>query len=201
MSSAPTVNRPPDYLGAERFILSKLFRELSPKLTYHNAAHTQSVLEAALVIAAAEQIQEEEVRLLRIAVCFHDAGFLFVYARHEEKGCELARQYLPAFGLSQDEISQICGMILATRFPQKPSSRLEQVIADADLDYLGREEVNEVARTLYEELKTYGKIKSKKEWNHYQLRILGDHFYHTAYSRALREPRKQQYLDQLRFAG
>ncbi len=201
MRAAPVENRPADYQGAERFILSKLGRELSPKLTYHNAAHTRSVLEAAQVIAVAEKIPEEEISLLRVAVCYHDAGFLSVYDRHEEKGCEMARQYLPAFGMSQEQIARICGMILATRFPQMPGSRMEQVIADADLDYLGREDVYEIARTLYEELKSYGKIQGKKQWNQYQLSVLGDHTYHTAYSRALREPKKQQYLRELRAAG
>jgi uncharacterized protein len=193
--------RKPDIAGAERFILSRLQSELPSQFTYHNAAHTLDVLESAMLISRAERISEAETGLLRIAVCFHDAGFLYDYHRHEEKGCELARQYLPDFGFTDAEISLISGMILATRFPQKPSSQLEEIIADADLDYLGRPDVYAIAHKLFEELQDRGMIRCEEDWNSYQLRELKDHVYHTPYSRSMRESHKQKYLEELRKAG
>lgn len=49
-----------------------------------------------------------------------------------------ARQYLPHFGYTGDEIEQVCDIIMATQMPQNPHNHLGQIICDADLDYLGR---------------------------------------------------------------
>src|SRR6476660_7679289 len=66
-----------DYSGAEKFILQKLESELPKNLSYHAINHTLDVLEAALRIAAGEGItDEEELKLLRVAVLIHDAGFI-----------------------------------------------------------------------------------------------------------------------------
>lgn len=186
-----------DFERAEVFILSKLQKELSPNLFYHNLDHTRDVLQAAVRIAGFEHISEDQIKLLRIAVLYHDAGFIYVYKNHEEKGCEMVREYLPAFGISKQQADTICGLILATRYPQRPSSQLQQIIADADLDYLGREDVHTIARKLYDELKAYHKINGKQEWNAHQINMLKSHSYHTSFSREHREPNKQKYLDEL----
>ena len=49
----------------------------------------------------------------------------------------MAKEELPKFGLSEKDIELICGMIMATKIPQNPKTKLEKIIADADLEYLG----------------------------------------------------------------
>src|SRR5438552_2201542 len=105
----------PQYQTAENFILEKLKNELPPQLTYHGLHHTHDVLNAAMNIAEHEEISKEEIQLLRVAVCFHDSGFLFTYKGHEERGCELVRQYLPDLGFNEEQMNLICGMIMATK--------------------------------------------------------------------------------------
>jgi hypothetical protein len=188
----------PDYSGAEKFILEKLKGELSPKLTYHGIHHTFDVMNAAMQIAAAEKITPEEISLLRVGVGFHDAGFLFVYRGHEERGCEMALEFLPGFGFTPGEIELVQGMIRATRLPQTPATQLERIIADADLDYLGRNDFYPIGATLFEEFKLYLGVKDEAEWNQIQLGFLRGHHYHTDFCKKFRSAEKQLRLDEIR---
>jgi len=145
-------------------------------------------------ISKTESISDDEKKLLRVAVLFHDAGFLYVYDHHEEKGCEMAHQYLPGFDFSEKQIEAICEMIMATKIPQKPKTKLDRIIADADLDYLGREDVLIIAQKLFNELRTYSLLTDAKQWIPFQVDFLKEHRYFTDYSKNLREPNKKLYL-------
>jgi len=187
----------PEFQKAEEFIISKLGKELSPMLFYHNKAHTMDVLQTAMEISRAESISEEEERLLRMAVLFHDSGFLHVYNDHEEKGCEMARQYLTQFNFSSKQIEVICEMIMATKVPQNPKTKLDKIIADADLDYLGRQDVHINAQKLFDELKIHNLLTDIKEWIPFQVDFLTKHRYFTRYSMKFRDPSKKKYLEKL----
>jgi len=178
-------------------MLGRLSRELPATLYYHGHHHTQDVMDAAMIIAEAEGTTAEERRLLRTAICFHDAGFIYVYKDHESKGCELAWELLPGYGFSPEQIERICGMIMATRVPQAPQNHLEQIICDADLDYLGRDDVYPIAQTLFEELKIHANMNDPKRWNDIQIGFLSNHHYHTRFSQENRQPKKEVYLSQL----
>jgi predicted metal-dependent HD superfamily phosphohydrolase len=188
-----------DYSAAENFILKKLESELPKDLTYHGVHHMFDVLNAAMEIAAKERItNEEDLKLLRIAVLFHDAGFIHIYKGHEEKGCEMAKEFLPQFGFNEEQLDKICGMIAATKLPQEPHTHLECIIADADLDYLGRDDFYPIAKTLFDEWKVYLNITDEKEWNRIQSHFLFHHHYHTAYCVKMREPEKQKRLREIK---
>ena len=187
-----------DFQKAEAYIFERLQKELSPTLSYHGYHHTEDVMNAAMKIAEAEKISEANKKLLRVAVAFHDAGFIYTYQDHEEKGCRMVEECLPSFGFSAEQIQLICGMIRATKIPQRPTSHLEEIIADADLDYLGRDDVFPIARTLFEELKIYANLRDEETWNKIQVNFLSSHHYHTATSKSSRAQAKEEYLQKLR---
>jgi hypothetical protein len=188
-----------DYAAAENFILKRLESELPKDLSYHGMHHMLDVLNAALEIAAAEGItNEEELKILRIGALLHDVGFIYKYQGHEEKGCELASKLLPQFGFDGEQIKKICGMISATKLPQEPHTELERIIADADLDYLGREDFYPIAKTLFDEWKVYLNITDENEWNRIQADFLSHHHYHTAHCVKWREPEKQKRLREIK---
>ena len=182
----------------EKFILQYLKEQLPDNLTYHGLHHTLDVLDAALKIAASENLSEDEIKLLRIAILYHDAGFTAKYKNHEDKGCEMVRKNLPAFGYSDKEIEIVCGMIAATKIPQNPHTLLEKIICDADLDYLGRNDFHKISNTLFEEMKIYNHLHDEKEWNKIQKKFLGKHQYYTEFGKKNREHKKQQYLQEIR---
>ncbi len=185
------------YSPEEKAILLYLGKKLPGNLTYHGLHHTIDVLNAAMKIAEAENLSPDELKLLRIAILYHDAGFTTNYKEHENKGCEMAKKNLPAFGYSDNEIGIICGMIMATQIPQTPHTLLEKIICDADLDYLGRNDFHKISNTLFEEMKIYNNLHDEKEWNKIQKKFLENHQYYTAYGKKNREHKKQQYLQQI----
>jgi uncharacterized protein len=187
----------PDFTNAEIFIISLLEEKLSPTLIYHNKEHTMDVLGVAMQIAESENISADEIKLLRMAVLFHDAGFIYVYKMHEEKSCEMVREYLPAFHFSPEQISLICEMIMATKVPQAPMTKLDQIIADADLDYLGRDDVFTTAQKLYEEMKLNHLLPDDRAWIPFQVKFLIKHNYFTNYSLEKRAPNKELYLKKI----
>jgi len=186
----------PDFEAAEKHIVA-LLEEQMPNLPYHNINHIYDVLDAALVIAESEKISADEIKILRLAVLFHDAGFTKAATNHEATGVEIAKELLPSFGLVPDQIEVIGQMILATRIPQSPTSKLGRILCDADLDYLGRKDFYEIGRRLFEELSEQGVVETEREWNLVQKTFLESHRFHTDFSKANRVPTKQKHLQEI----
>lgn len=187
-----------NYHAAKAFILDKLAKELSPKLSYHGLHHTLDVLGVAEELCALEAIPPFEVMLVKTAALFHDSGFTIHNRDHETLGCGIAREALPRYGYGPLEIERICGMIMATRIPQAPQNALEAIICDADLDYLGREDFYPIGKTLFQELKAYDVLETEEDWNRLQVKFLENHHFHTAPTLRRRGARKLQYLKELR---
>ncbi|MFM7194079.1 MAG: HD domain-containing protein, partial [Bacteroidota bacterium] len=160
--------------------------------------HIFDVYEASGRIAAGEGVTGMALALLRIAALFHDAGFIHTYDHHEARGADMAAAVMPVFGFDADQIRTVCGMILATRVPQRPATHLERILCDADLDYLGRDDFYTIGRKLYEELRSAGAVDGEDAWNQLQVKFLGSHGYHTSFSRHHREPAKQERLKEIR---
>jgi predicted metal-dependent HD superfamily phosphohydrolase len=183
---------------AKETIVHHLEQNLPSDLFYHGIHHTFDVFDAALVIAENEKIDSaDDLTLLKTAALFHDSGFTIDASKHEECGCDLAREILPACDYTNSQIDQICGMIMATKIPQQPLNLLERIICDADLDYLGRDDFFKIGDTLYQELKAFDKIKDVTQWNQLQISFLSNHQYHTEFSRGNREIKKQENLQEI----
>ena len=188
-----------DYRAAKHFILSKLRAELSDQLHYHGVHHTLDVLKMATEICAGENVGGHELMLVKTAALFHDSGFVKnKHAGHEHEGCLIVQDALPGFGYTPRDVEVICGMIMATKIPQSPNNLLEQIICDADLDYLGRSDFYMIGDSLFDELQAYHLIHDEQAWNRLQVSFLTAHSFHTRTNKMLREPVKQQFLEQLK---
>lgn len=184
---------------AEQFILRQLEERLDRTLFYHGIHHTLDVVHASAEIAALEGIiDDESLHLLRTAAFYHDSGFMTTYHGHEEAGCALAREVLPGFGYTKTQIEIICGMIMATKIPQGPQNALEMIICDADLDYLGRDDFEPIAATLFEELKVRDMVEDIPAWDAVQIRFLEAHSYWTASEQKRRDAAKRRHLQHLK---
>ena len=181
----------------EVFVISFLQTYLPPFYYYHNYEHSLYVMEKAVEIGQHENCSAAEIELLRAAALWHDAGYIKTYADHEEAGCVLARQYLPEYGFTAEDVNKICGMIMATRIPQSPKNKLEEIIADADLEYLGTKDAGAKADLFFKELHQLNPSLTKAEWNKTQVSFLQKHKYFTAFCKKNREPVKNDYLTRL----
>ena len=183
---------------ASRHILEILSSELPEHLTYHSIQHTLDVVRVSELLAEREGLSESELPLLLTAACYHDAGFLTLTKGHEEESCRIAGTCLPEFGYGPKDISLICGMIRATRIPQTPLNHLEQIIADADLDYLGRDDFFTISERLYSEMINLGTIGNRAEWDMLQIEFISKHKYFTETANSLREVQKQANLRKIK---
>jgi hypothetical protein len=187
-----------DFKKAKSYINARLRKDLPGNLSYHSVAHVKDVYDSAKRLAKAEGIDGEDLTLLLTAVLFHDSGFMIQSKEHEKIGCDIVQEALPQFGYTPEQIERICGMIMATRIPQEPNNLLEEIIADADLDYLGRDDFWTIGNKLFSELQMYGILQSEEEWNKLQVGFLDKHHYFTKTAIATRKAKKDAYLAQLK---
>lgn len=178
-------------------ILARLRGELAEHLHYHSLSHTLDVLETVDIIGMELGVSGEEQKLLRVAAAYHDCGFLVTYSGHEAAGCDIARKTLPEHGFQEKEIADVCAMIMATQVPQQPRSVLAEILCDADLDYLGREDFYPIGRELFKEWMRVGIVMDEQNFNRIQVKFLHSHHYHTEFGKRHRAPVKQAHLNEL----
>lgn len=177
-------------------ILEEFKEKLPDTLSYHSIAHTLDVANVCDHYIEQYKIQKPEADLIRIAAIAHDYGYLFSPDNHEERSIleitpRLEKDY------SQKEIDLIAGMIRATKIPQNPQNFYEQILADADLDYLGRNDYNQWSELLYQEFMHFGVVKDHAEWLDVQIKFLENHHFHTDLAIENRSERKKQKLQEL----
>jgi uncharacterized protein len=188
-----------DFQDLKQKVLEKLSAYSDPFLVYHSVSHTIEVLCNCERIAAEEDITDQhQLLLLKLAALYHDTGFLIIYKGHEEESCGIMKKDLAGSGLSSSDLEIICGIIMATKIPQSPKSRLEEIICDADLDYLGRDDFETISNNLRKEYFWLGMIKTEMEWIELQIRFIEGHHYFTKSCRQKRTPKKIKHLEQLK---
>ncbi|MEA3447045.1 MAG: adenylate/guanylate cyclase domain-containing protein [Bacteroidota bacterium] len=179
-------------------IFEKLEKNLPKNLYYHNLKHTVNVYYQTEMLARNEGVSDEEMLLLKTAALMHDTGYLVSYDHHEEKGVELTQKTLHTYQYNKNQIDKICELIMATKMPPKPKNHMEEIICDADLDYLGRPDFIPMSQNLFRELFERNKIGTIEQWNKMQMKFMEKHRFFTATARKTREPEKQKRLAELK---
>jgi len=185
------------FTDIQEIILDKLEKELPDYLFYHNVKHTVDVVTEVELIGWAEGCTDEEILILKTAGLFHDAGHTVAYDNHEFHGTVIAKEMLPKYNYTPEQIERICSIILSTKLPPKPKNLMEEIICDSDLDYLGRSDFIPVSNTLFEELKAQNKMGSLNDWNRIQVKFISGHQYFTKTARSLREVNKQLQIERI----
>ncbi len=189
----------PDFESVKQYAFSRLENELAPYLIYHNLAHTRDdVLPAATRLAVLTGLHGESLLLLQTAAVYHDLGFIEQASGHEAVSVRIAIETLPRFGYNRAQIQVVADIIVATRLPQTPKDLLGELLADADLDVLGREDFLEAELRLRLELAAQGIHLTDEEWYIDQLDFLESHSYFTAAARFLRAGKKQENIERLK---
>ena len=188
-----------DFEIARKAILQKLKESLPEELYYHSLEHTLNVEKSAILFAELEGISGIDLILLRTAVLFHDSGYIIRPTENEDYAIHLAREILPEYGYTPSEILRITELIDATKHDTEPRTLLEQIICDADHDYLGRPNYHSIADKLRLELAHHGKVMEDAEWIQFQLDYLEHkHVYYTNSAINIRERGKQLRIEELK---
>ncbi len=179
-------------------VISLLEERLPSYLSYHSIPHTLYVINTAIHIGEKEGISIADMELLKIAALFHDVGFINISDGHELESCKIAQQLLPKYGYLDKEIADVCEAIMATKIPQKPTTHIGQILADADLEYLATNQFNSISELLYKELKHFNKKLTRRQWNKIQINFISEHNYHTKFCKHYKSFRKLKLLKQLK---
>jgi len=156
------------------------------------------VLPAASRLAEMEGIAGEPLWLLQTGALFHDIGYIRQYGENEPIAAEMALTSLPDFDYTPDQIEVVAGIILATRMPQRPRTLLEQIVCDADLDSLGRDDFFILSMKLRSEHRAFVGPVSLREWLTRQLAFLAGHSYFTSSAKTLRDHGKRENIEELK---
>src|SRR5512133_1646152 len=105
------------FTDIQEIVLDKLEKELPGQLFYHNVKHTVDVVTEVELIGWGEGCTDEEILYLKLAGLFHDAGHTVSYDDHEYFGTQLAREMLPEYNYTPEQIEKICSIIMATKLP------------------------------------------------------------------------------------
>lgn len=186
------------FMDLQETILDRLEKELSKTLFYHNVKHTVDVVTQVELIGLGEGVTDAELLLLKTAALFHDTGHTVDYDNHEHNSTIIAREVLPNYYYTQAQIKTICELIMATKLPPEPKDKLEEIMCDADLDYLGRSDMIPVSNTLYKELQEQNKVGTLNEWNEMQMKFITLHQYFTNTARKLREVNKLKQIERIK---
>jgi uncharacterized protein len=184
-------------LTMKEFVIDMLKEKLPANYYYHNYEHTLYVLKNVLEIGTQENCTEYELELLSVAALWHDTGYIHTYKGHEEESCLLAKKYLPSYGYSDSDIAKINGMIMATKILQTPTNKLEEILADADLEYLGTNAAGDIAHLLFKELQSLNPALTAAAYNTLQITFLNSHHYFTNYCKVNKDSLRHAYHKKL----
>jgi len=183
----------------KQYVTSFFHTHTNEKLVYHNQAHTENVVSAAVEIANHYRLSDQDYFIVVTAAWFHDIGYYTDPPRHEEKGAEEAAVFLKRQGIDDAIIQTVKQCIHATRLPQSPETLLEKIVADADLFHFGTSKFNDANKLMRKEFVALHNIDiSKDEWRTKTIRLLESHQYHTDYCRLLLSDTKARNLEKLK---
>ncbi|MDN5203900.1 DUF5706 domain-containing protein [Fulvivirgaceae bacterium BMA10] len=168
-------------------------------VSYHNMQHTKDVVDAAIEIGKASDLSEEEMEIVQLAAWLHDVGYCEGANDHEDMSIEMTRNFLSKMGVEPAKIEAVEGCIEATKMPQRPQNKLQEVICDADLYHLASNEYFNRAELLREELEiTKGMELSQLDWYQMNIQFFGEHEYFTEYAKEKLTPQKNENLKKVK---
>ncbi len=184
---------------AEKMVSELLSSGLKKDHWFHSYEHTFSVRDAALELASAYQLPDEELEILHLACLFHDTGFTERYEQHEEVSKKIARQFLKEQAYPSERLKMVEACIEATKPEKIPESLLEKIIKDADLNNLGRKKYMTTIRNLRHEWEVFfDKVVGDEEWYAENLKFLEEHEYYTQAARTKFGPKKLKNMEKIR---
>ena len=187
-------------LDVQDYVTDLYRKKVDGHFVFHNLDHTQRVVAAAEEMAAHYDLNDEDRLILLTSAWFHDTGFTLGKAEeHEKESIRLATDFLQQRGIDQEIIQKVSSCIQATRMPQSPLSQVEKIMCDADLFHLGSDDFKRMTGHLKQEQEYYfQKEISKKEWRQRNIEFLEAHQYFTDYAQEKQEPKKQEWIKELR---
>jgi predicted metal-dependent HD superfamily phosphohydrolase len=150
---------------------------------YHNLVHTRDIVHSSIEIGIGEKLSPDELEIVQIASWFHDIGYVENPKDHEGISAMYASNFLNEENYPEENIVRIIACILATKTPQNPKTKLEQVLCDADLNHFGKEDFWTRNESFRKEQEHFQKRKlNDPDFFASSINFMNHHHYHTDYA-------------------
>jgi uncharacterized protein len=192
MASAILIRR------ASSFVTSLLSGQLPAEMYFHNLMHTQDVVNAAEEIGRNSGVDKKEMDIVKLAAWFHDTGYCYAYTGHEDNSIAIAATFLKQQNCDEDIINGVMDCIVSTKMPQLPQNLVEQVMCDADMFHLAKDDyLNYALRLRMEWEAKLPKKHTDEEWRELNLNWMIRHKYFTKYGQTVLQEKKLANIDRL----
>ena len=182
--------------GAKKYV-NKILLPLE-QYYYHSYYHALEVMERAMYLAEKEWLKEEEAEILWLAGLFHDTWYIIQYDNNEYISAKIAQNFLKSILYPMEKILQVESIILATSPYYKPQNIQEEIIKDADLDNLWRDDFMKRNNDIRKEIEVVKNIKIKDpDWIHASVELLKEHQFRTKSQRRERDKKRIDNLNML----
>lgn len=182
----------------EEYVTTLIEKKSSKDYFYHTIAHTKEVVKVAKEISIGENISDEEIEIVLLSAWFHDLGYTEKVVGHEEISAMFASNFLTERTFPADRLDEVISCIIATKVPQKPISLLQEIMCDADLHHLGKENFFERNSLYKKELEAIQKKKLKDiEFITNTIAFMNEHHFFTNYAKKFFLPQKEKNIQEL----
>lgn len=176
----------------EAYVRALFKEQRTSKLVFHNLGHTEMVVNACDEISRGMQLSENDREVILIAAWFHDTGYLYTYADHEERSKNIAQSFLLENNYPLSKVKKVMNCIGVTQLDIEPHNIMEKVICDADLYHLSCRNYFQLSNKLRKEWELIFDTEiNDDQWNRQNLNFLNQHNYCTTYAKNNLEKGKQ----------
>lgn len=179
--------------------VSKLLAEKLPdSIEFHTIDHAKCVVDNAEFIGKNSGLTDDEINVVKLCAWFHDAGYVVKAEGHEAEGAKIAAEFLNLKGIDKATIKLIENCILATIVPQQPKDLISQVLCDADLIHLSKDNYFERIEKMRKEWANLSEKKiGKRKFHATSVKFFRMHQYHTDFAKEELQPKKDKNLQLL----
>ena len=165
--------------------VESMMTDTASNLYFHNFKHIVDVYEQVEGLAHSENVNDEDLLLLKTAALLHDIGYSITHDDVQILSEDMARETLPLFYYKPQQIEKVCRLMKASHYESKPNGILEEIMHDANLMYFGRADFAKRMMNYFRELKEYGVPVDKTGWQQAQIQRLTNHRFYTRTARKL----------------
>jgi class 3 adenylate cyclase len=171
----------------EEQVFEEIINKLPDTMHFHRPEYARRVYNQSYLLCRSEEVDQEGRLLARTAALMLFTGLSQDYYNFENRSAVICRDILPGFSYSERQIDQICNLILSTKIPFQPNNRLEKILIDARMEYIGRPDYTEQLNLLFKELKAAGSKINGQQFKKQQQELLYEFRFYTTAAQRLRE--------------
>jgi adenylate cyclase len=171
----------------EDIVFNDILTKLPESIHFHSLEYARKVYNHSFLLCRSEGIEQEGRLLARTAALMLFTGLTQDYHNFENRSAVISREILPEFSYSEKQVDQICNLILATKIPFKPNNRLEKILIDARMDYIGWPSYTKVIKDLFKELTAAGSNINGQQFKKQQQELLFNFEFYTVAAQRMRE--------------